>query len=237
MRGRGGERGFTLVEVLLAAVLLVVVLFAVLGAADMFGSRTRANADLTAGQERSRQAVERITRELRNASGGDGPAALLRAAPADLVFATDMAPEGPGTWRAVRYCWDGDDLVRQASGGGSVTLPATACPDTGWGAAHVVAAGIATAPFTVQGAGDATAVTVSLGAGGTPALRSAVSLRNRSFDPSSVTCEQTGDGHALLGLGVGVGGMLAIPLTVADLLGLRALLFGAQPPPSGWECP
>lgn len=238
MRGRRAQDGFTLVEVLLAAALLVVVLFAVLGTADMFGARTRANAELTAAQEDQREAIARVTRELRSASGGGEGAAILRGEPSDLVFLTDRAPEAPGAWRAVRYCWDGADLMRQVSAGAAAGLPATACPDATWGASEVVAADTAAAPFTVRAGSGSTAVTVSLEAGDAPALTSAVALRNRTFDPEAVTCEQTGDGTALLGLGVGVGGMLQIPLTIADLLGLKSLLFGWWPePPSGWECP
>lgn len=236
MSARGGQDGLTLVEVLLAAALMIVVLMAVLGTADMFGARTRAGAELTADGERSRQAVERITRDLRSASAGGQAAALLRGGPSDLVLVTDAAAEAPGQWRGVRYCWDGADLVRQVSGAGAVTLPATGCPDAAWGTVERIVPATAGPPFTVTGT-DPVTVSVALGAGGSPPLRSAVALRNTTLDADAITCEQTGEGTALLGLGVGAAGLLSIPLTFADLLGLRALLFGAEPPPERWECP
>lgn len=228
----------TLIEVLLAGALMVVVLFAVLGVADGFGGRVRANADLTAAQEAARQAVDAITRELRSAGSGGGAATVLRADPADLVFATDAAAGGGGQVRAVRYCWDGADLHRQMSDAGGITLPAAPCPAPGWGAGRVLVAGVEAPPFAVvPGTSGTTSVAITVDPDAAAPLQSAVTLRNRTLGPDDVRCTPTGGDTALLGLGVGVGQLVEIPLAFADLLGLKALLFGAAAPPPSWQCP
>lgn len=228
----------TLVEVLLAGSLMVVVLFAVLAVADGFGSRARANADFTAAQESARRAVDAATRELRSAGPGGGTTAVLRGDPADLVFVTDAAAEAAGELRAVRYCWDGSDLHRQLSGAGTITLPPSACPAAGWGTGGVLIAGVEGPPFAVTpGPSGTTSVTISVDPDASAPLQSAVTLRNRALGPDDVACTPTGTDTALLGLGVGVGQLVQIPLAFADLLGLKALLFGGAPPPASWQCP
>lgn len=238
--GRGGaaERGMTLVEVLLAGALMVVVLFAVLGVADGFGSRARANADLTAAQESARQAVDAVTRELRSAGPGGGAPTVLRSDPADLVFVTDAATGAGGQVRAVRYCWDGAALHRQMSAAGAITMPAAACPAAGWGTGGVLMTGVEAPPFAVSpGGSGTTSVAITIDSDAAAPLQSAVTLRNRAVGPDDVQCTPTGGDTALLGLGVGVGQLVQIPVAFADLLGLRALLFGASAPPVSWQCP
>ena len=226
----------TLVEVLLAGGLMVVVLVAVLGVAESFGSRARDNSELTAAQEAARHAVNRITVELRSAGPGDDGTALLRAGPSDLVFASDNLPGAVGQWRAARYCWDGADLHRQVAA--SVQLPAAACPDPAWGAAERVAGDVDGPVFAyASAAGAPPTVAINLGSRHAGPLQSAVTLRNRALPSDAVACTTTAADTALLSLDLGVGQAVAIPLTLADLVGLRSLLFGTAPPPPSWECP
>ena len=105
------ERGFTLVELLVTMSMAVVVLFAVLGASDVF-VRSAAIADKTTdAQDAARKAVRTMVHELRQGRVPSVPAGQISPlAPApqsrtDLVVATYVATAGGGEalgW--VRYC-------------------------------------------------------------------------------------------------------------------------------------
>ncbi len=153
----------TLIEVLLAGALMVVVLFAVLGVADGFGGRARANADLTAAQEAARQAVDAITRELRSAGSGGGAATVLRADPADLVFATDAAAGGGGQVRAGALLLGRRRPPPADVGCRRHHAARRPCPAPGWGAGRVLVAGVEAPPFAVvPGTSGTTSVAITV---------------------------------------------------------------------------
>lgn len=227
----------TLIEVLLAGGLMVVILIAVLGTAEMFGSRARATGETAADQDAARTAMARITTELRGAGPNGTTGALLRGLPADVIFLNSGLQEAPGAWRALRYCWDaGGRVHRQVSA--TLGVSGTSCPDAAWGTDQVLIERITSPPFAVTTRARAQiSVGITLDPVAAPPLQSAVALRNRALDPRSVTCTTTGSGTALLGVDLGVGEALAVPLAFADLVGLKALLFAGQAPPATWGCP
>ena len=123
------EEGFTLVEVMVVSVLMILVLGATLTTFTEFESVERANTLQNESADQSRRAIVVLSRELRNlASPTNGqPLAVEKAYPHDpyphdLVFLT-VAPVRPATTpnanvrniRRVRYCL-GD------SSGGKATL-------------------------------------------------------------------------------------------------------------------
>lgn len=233
---RRAQAGMTLVEVMLASALLVVVLIAVTGIAMSFDTRADEARDLVADHEAARQAVGRITLELRSAGPAASGAVLLRTAPSDLVFASDSLPEATGQWRAARYCHDGTDLVRQVGPG--LAAPASACPDPDWGTPEPVAPAASADPFGYSAAAGATpTVAITLASGAARPLESAVTVRNRALGADAVTCTTTSGEGAIVNVDVGVGDAVSIPVTLDDLVGLRAVLFGSDAPPASWECP
>jgi type II secretory pathway component PulJ len=145
------EAGFTLVEQLAAMVVMVFVLGATLTALEVFGNTTQRDRTLVEAQDKARLALNRIGRELLNATayptstGTTQPSAVLRADPWDLIVLTvNPAPPGAGNQNAfnlmrVRYCLNTttSTLYRQwqtwtsASPPGMVTD--TACPSANWG--------------------------------------------------------------------------------------------------------
>jgi type II secretory pathway pseudopilin PulG len=148
------ESGFTLVELLLAAVLMLVILGATLTTMDTFGRNAEVNNRQNDAQEESRRATEQLARELRNlASPTDyDPKAIKRALAQDLIVQSvaDSKPAGSLNARNtqfVRYCYDktGSRVIRQKLTWISATDPAfpssTDCSMTtsGWGSYEVVA--------------------------------------------------------------------------------------------------
>src|SRR5215210_7255634 len=81
------ERGFTLVEMLVAFTISMVILGAVLTALENFTSISKANTDRNDTEDTARQATREIARNLRNASSpGTSGSGLERAGATDLVF-------------------------------------------------------------------------------------------------------------------------------------------------------
>lgn len=143
-RLRTGERGFTLIEVMLVCVLFLVVLGATLTAFTAFTTNHRRGENQIDQAETARVGLDVAARQLRNLANPTVNAATTidRALPYDFIFQTSDPAK---TW--VRYC-------SQTTGAGSFnaarmweTESATAslsagmrdpCPGTGWALAHVV---------------------------------------------------------------------------------------------------
>ena len=143
------EHGFTLVELLVAILLMIVVLGAVLTTFDTFGALQQRTSRTNDAQETARRFTDTLSRELRNAVGGPGEA-VERSGDYDLVFLT-VGPGAPTAGNAkgrqrVRYCLDATDpadakVVRQVqrfTGTPTALSPATACPLGGWTETQVV---------------------------------------------------------------------------------------------------
>jgi hypothetical protein len=148
------ESGFTLVELLLASVLMLTVLGATLTTLDTFGRNADVNNRQNDAQEESRRATEQLARELRNlASPTDyDPKAIKRALAQDLIVQSvaDSKPAGSLNARNtqfVRYCYDSANaqVIRQRLTWTTATDPnfpsATGCTmsTTGWASHEVVA--------------------------------------------------------------------------------------------------
>lgn len=141
------ERGFTLTELLITIVLMLVVLGATLTSLDTFNSNARLNTKQNDAQDRARTAIEHLARQLRNLAVPTTNASSIDFADRyDLIFKT-----ADPTRRRVRYCLNttapaGTLLYQQlqASGAGDTAIAAAdhnECPDadTGaWGTSTVV---------------------------------------------------------------------------------------------------
>jgi prepilin-type N-terminal cleavage/methylation domain-containing protein len=143
-RLRAGERGFTLIEVMLVCTLFLIVLGATLTAFTAFTTNNRRNEKQIDQAEAARVGLDLAARQLRNLANPTVNASTTvdRAEPYDFIFQTSDPAK---TW--VRYC-------TQTSAPASVnaarlweTESATAtlgasmrgsCPGTGWATAHVV---------------------------------------------------------------------------------------------------
>ena len=148
------EDGFTIVELLVAMVIMVVVLSATLGAFEVFGTNARKNAVANDTQDLLRRTVDRMAVELRNAgSPGLQTAPIERAQDDDFVFQTvdPLAPSGgtnAASVRRIRYCLNSSvssrsKLYRQVQTWATSTPPtlstAIACPDVSYGPSELVA--------------------------------------------------------------------------------------------------
>jgi type II secretory pathway pseudopilin PulG len=152
------EDGFTLVELMVAAVLMIVVLGATLTAFEKFQTNSNSNQALNDSQEAARVAVDRIARELRNAAAPakNSTISIARATATDFVFQSvddTGASSGSNVRHAqwVRYCLDAsvpnnEKVWRQTftwSGATAPTAPFSAtCPDSGVGTPQVIASGL-----------------------------------------------------------------------------------------------
>jgi type II secretory pathway pseudopilin PulG len=143
-----GQDGFTLVEVLVTTLLMIVVLGATLSAFESFGRvdrRTQAQND--ANQE-TRRMVDLLTRELRNLASPStiNPQAVERAEQYDLIYETvDPVKPSPSendrNLKRVRYCLapssgGSASIWKQQQTWTSVVPPATpsstTCPSSSW---------------------------------------------------------------------------------------------------------
>jgi prepilin-type N-terminal cleavage/methylation domain-containing protein len=107
MRTVRAQHGFTLVELLISMVLVVIVFGATLTVLDAFSHQTQGNLQRNDAQNAARLSIDRIVRQLRNiASPLTTPKLLERAAPYDIVFQTVGTPSGSNTSGAERvmYC-------------------------------------------------------------------------------------------------------------------------------------
>lgn len=150
MSGRGGEAGFTLVELLVAMTISMIVLGATLDAFAGFDRNSRAVNVKSDSQAYARQSMGQLVRELRNAvSSGTPVAPLEKATPYDLIFQTvdhDLATAGGENTqklKRVRYCLDSSNpsrerLLKQTQRWITAVAPVApsgpGCPDAAWNA-------------------------------------------------------------------------------------------------------
>jgi hypothetical protein len=147
------EDGFTLAELLVAAMLGIIVLSASLSVLDQFVKMSSRTEDRVGLQDEARQVSRQLARSLRNvAPSPEFPTVIGRAAPYDIVFRTVDRPRASGlntrNLRRVRYCLDASDPDRERvleqtqrwDTQTAPTLPAgTSCPSSDWGASRLVA--------------------------------------------------------------------------------------------------
>ena len=149
------ESGYTLIEVVVGATVMLVILGATLAAFTSFEDTTRLNQLQNDTQDRVRASVDQLARELRNHASAtrELPEGVDKAEPYDLVFQTVDAVKPGGSvnsrnLRRVRYCVNDP-------GSGSATLwtqsqtwtgaappaaPSTgSCPDAAWGNSRALA--------------------------------------------------------------------------------------------------
>lgn len=206
---RSSEEGFTLVEVLIAAVLMIIVLGATLTALTSFQKNTATNQRQNDGQDQARATLDLVARDLRNLASPrlERPEAIDRNLPLDLI----VQSEGRGTGGSlnarntmrVRFCLAPDrKLYRMTQTWTTAAIPnapsTTVCPGTGWTTSTVVAENVVngTRPiFTYNAVGlqDITEVTATLfvdvNPGKPPAetqLESSVYLRNQNRAPTAL---------------------------------------------------
>jgi hypothetical protein len=147
------ERGdFTLIGLLLAAVLMVVVLFATYNAFDVFGRSVNDNQTRVEATDRARTATDQIARQLRNLATPTSlqPNAVVRASSYDVIFETVSATGTPSAANPknvefVRYCLDSSARrlwameLPPGSVSSATAVPTTSsCPGTGWSNARAL---------------------------------------------------------------------------------------------------
>jgi len=219
------ERGISLVELLLAMLLMIIVLGATLTTFTNFESDSARAAARNESQDAVRRNVGHIVRELRNLASPNAtvPQAVERALPSDLIFQT-VDPVGPnsglnaGNVRRVRYCLDGGSpgrLWMQWQTWTTSTPPQvpgdSACPGGGWSGQQVSAQGVTNGDRPVFGY-DATVTTAisavnvdlfvdmdPLRPPGETRLRSGAFLRNQNRPPTAAfTATTAANGKILL---------------------------------------
>jgi type II secretory pathway pseudopilin PulG len=148
------ESGFTLVELLIAASLMIVVMGAIYGALNAFERSAVRTTSQNDAQQEARAATDLLAWQFRNlvmpANATGGP--LEQSGPYDLVFqtVTPSATAGSNPTRAgrVRYCYDNSTpssarLWFQSQTWTTATAPAipstVICPDPAWGNQRIIA--------------------------------------------------------------------------------------------------
>ena len=203
------QDGFTLIEVLIVSVLMIVVLGATLTALTSFQQNVSANERQNTSQDQVRNAMDLMARDLRNLASPtvDLPQAVDRADAADLIFQSEGAVMPTGSTNAtnttrVRYCVStAGDLYRQIqtwTASSAPVVPADAgCPGPSWSITKIVAEDIvngARPVFTYNSANrqEITEVSTLLFADVNPGrppvettLQSSVYLRNQNRAPSA----------------------------------------------------
>jgi type II secretory pathway pseudopilin PulG len=205
------ESGFTLTEVLVVSLMMIVVLSAVLGAFESFASASERNRRLNDVQDSVRVSIDGLTRELRNLASptNELPQAVQRATPTDLVWLSVAGNKPAGSsnvrnTRMVRYCLSVTDpkkLWRQELDWTTATAPSmptdTTCPGTGWTSNRVMADYVVNGarPIFTYNSTTLSAITdvgvglyVDADPGHSPkevALQSAVFLRNQNRAPDA----------------------------------------------------
>jgi type II secretory pathway component PulJ len=209
-RQLGSEEGFTLVEVLIAAVLMIIVLGATLTALTSFQKSTATNQRQNSGQDEARRTLDLLARDLRNLASPviERPEAVDRNLPLDLIFQSEgrgavVANANIPNTQRVRFCLDPQGrLHRNVQKWESAVPPdapaATQCPGTGWTSSAVVAENIVNGSrpiFTYNSTvlQDITEVSATLyvdvNPGKPPAeqvLQTSVYLRNQNRKPTAL---------------------------------------------------
>jgi Tfp pilus assembly protein PilV len=146
------ERGFSLMEVLIAAALMIVVLGTALVPFQLVQKTQRVAENQNDAQDNARNAVQSLAHQLRNVMGQTQ--LVDRANPYDLVFETVDArfkPAGSNNDRnlmRVRYCLDATkpanaviwrQELRWTTTTTPSTMPGASCPDASFGTQSTVA--------------------------------------------------------------------------------------------------
>jgi type II secretory pathway component PulJ len=204
------EQGMTLVEVLMASVLMLIVLGATLTTFNNFERNVKTNEQQNEAQEQARRGMDLMSRDLRNLASPTPylPLAVDRHEGLDVIFQSEGKEKPPGSLNAqnttrVRYCLDAveDRLYRQTQTWMSALPPgvpsATGCPGPGWTKTIPVADEIVNEarPLFSYNAADRSAITevsarlfVDVDPERSPAevtLQSSVFLRNQNRAPTA----------------------------------------------------
>jgi type II secretory pathway component PulJ len=222
LRHLGSEEGFTLVEVLIASVLMIVVLGATLTALTSFQRNAATNQRQNDGQNEARRTLDLLARDLRNLASPvqERPEAVDRNLPLDLIFQSEGKTVVAGSLNGrnterVRFCLDANRrLWRNLQTWTTAAIPnapaATDCPGSGWTSTRVVAQNVVngTRPIFTYNATvlqDITEVTATLyvdvNLGKPPAeqtLNTSVYLRNQNRKPTALFSAQPVNGSVLL---------------------------------------
>lgn len=143
------QDGFTLIELIVASTLMIIVLVATLTVFDGFITNSQRSRDQNAAQDKARNAIDRVARDLRNQATPtkELPIAILKATPQDVSFLTVGALKPAGSANArnlerARYCLNNDTKTlwfqRQTwttaapLAAPSVDAPCPAEPASGW---------------------------------------------------------------------------------------------------------
>jgi type II secretory pathway pseudopilin PulG len=209
MPGLGRQEGFTLIEVLIVSVLMIVVLGATLTALTSFERNQAVNDRQNQAQDQVRNAMDLMARDLRNLASPtiNLPEALDRAEAADLVFQSEGPALPAGSSNVtntirVRYCVSpAGNLYRQIQTWTTSSAPAapadTACPGPTWPTTKLVAEDVvndARPVFTYNSANRpeitevSTSLFVDVNPGQPPTettLQGSVYLRNQNRAPSA----------------------------------------------------
>jgi prepilin-type N-terminal cleavage/methylation domain-containing protein len=204
------EDGFTLVEVLIVCVLMLVVMGATLTTFESFQQSVSTNQKQNEAQDSARNAMDLMARDLRNLASPttDQPEALDLKANQEIIFQSEGRDMPAGSLNVVntnrvRYCVSTTgDLYRQLQTWTTAAFPAIpaagGCPGNGWTTTKLVAQNVVNnaRPIFYYNAADAPDVTevtttlyVDVNPGRTPGestLQSSVYLRNQNRKPTAV---------------------------------------------------
>jgi type II secretory pathway component PulJ len=223
-RLRHEEAGFTLVELLLASVLMIVVLGATLTTFSSFQSNAETNARINDAQDEARRGLDVLGKELRNLASptNEQPQAVKRAAAQDLIVQSVAATRPAGSLNLrntqyVRYCYSATQrrVFRQRLEWTTASDPAyptaTGCPGGGWGTTEFVADNVVNGgrPLFTYNSATLTNITevgatlyVDVNPGRRPAetsIHTSVFLRNQNRGPiARFTAAVTANGRILL---------------------------------------
>jgi type II secretory pathway pseudopilin PulG len=216
MNRLASEDGFTLAELLVGAVLMIIVMSASLTTLDQLRRLGTRTDDRVALQDEARQVSRQLTRSLRNIAPSPAiPTVIERAGAYDLVFRSVDRPRDSGqntrNLRRVRYCLDTSNpnnarLLEQTQRWTYATPPAAPsspdCPGVGWDSTVVAADQLtnnaggtdrALWSYKERASGEITGVTLNLFMNAKPEsreleveLQTGVFLRNQNRAPTAV---------------------------------------------------
>lgn len=147
------ERGFALIELIIAASLMIVVVTATLFSYDQFTSTTNANQTKNDAQDSVRFAMDRLAVDIRNGSSPTSAQPVQRSGAYDLIIGS-VNPTGPNdgqnaqNYDWVRYCIDNTNPTNEVlwkevvtwTGSSPAQIPSTtSCPGSGWPSQTVAA--------------------------------------------------------------------------------------------------
>jgi Tfp pilus assembly protein PilW len=216
------EEGVTLIEVLVASLLLTVVLTAAIRPFNAFERTSRQTTEQNDAQSVARQTMDKMARDLRNVAGQTQ--FIEKAGSSDLVFQT-VSPGAPGGSNAsgierVRYCLNTSNATngvmwRQGQTWTTSAPPAipstTSCPDSAWPTQTQLAGNITNGSRAVWTYNSSTLTDITWvhtdlfvdvkpnSRPGESVLASGVYLRNQNKTPTaSFTATATGNRHVQL---------------------------------------